>query len=766
MAKEQPHRVRVTRTRSIARVFGVLVVVVAAVAIGGLTLTRQAGAQEQSQPHIVLINLDDASWDLLDDQALEHLPNIRQYFRDEGLRFTNLHVADPLCGPSRASLFRGQYPHNTEVLENALGWEVFYDNGYTDDEVGMWMRNAGYETTLVGKYCHEEYPAASNDNAYVPPGWDRFHASLGVRYYESQLNIDGVRRISAPYPDDYLTDTQAIDLVDIVGQIDQPSFVYWAPIGPHAATPGSGGMVPQRYEEHFADLQAPRTPSFNEADLTDKSRQFQSIPIADADQIELWDEQYRDRMRAMLAIDDAIGELMSSIESAGIDDNTYVLLTSDNGFHLGQHRLTAKKDHFDEVTRVPLFVRGPGVEAGDANHLLSHIDLIPTVLELGGAALPHVLDGRSFVDLIDDPSAVEAPQWQQSVLVENFEGKTLEDVELDLDYDALRRYDDVFVRFENGDREYYDLAEDPYQLDNAVDSLDQTELADLEAQLDRLVSCQGAQCQDPDAAGYDPVQSTLEIVDDSASGQLRIAGTATDDQAVNSVELVVREVATRRYWDGSDFVDGYVAIEVAAEEATAEMSWELEVPTEPAREYWASARAIDGDGNRQVTLETTFTNPLVDTTAPIVTIDEPERALNNSVGLSGSVTDIDLLNVEVVVQDQLNNLYWNGTNFVEDFVRVPATITEVDEGEWRWDLELDLPDSLYYLAPWALDGAQNLSVGPPPFRNIDTTIELRDDGLAEVTVESGSLGWLAIGAGLTVGLGALVVHRGRREEAA
>ena len=154
---------------------------------------------QSSKPNIILINLDDADVDLLDDWALEaYFPAIRTNLSDQGTRFSNFHSIAPLCGPSRAALFRGQYPHNTGVEFNALGWEIFYDNGFTDSEIGHWMQDAGYHTALVGKYCHEEFPQASKNKDYWPPGWTDFRSSIGGLYFGTFRSSNGSRLRNGP----------------------------------------------------------------------------------------------------------------------------------------------------------------------------------------------------------------------------------------------------------------------------------------------------------------------------------------------------------------------------------------------------------------------------------------------------------------------------------------------------------------------------------------------------------------------------------------
>ena len=161
-------------------------------------------------------NIDDADYDLIGDPALDaYFPNIRVHLRDAGVRLTNLHVTTPLCGPSRVSLLRGQYAHNTGVLANSAesgypgGFGVSYDNGYSSDDLSIWMQRSGYTTMLVGKYLHKDFPDASGGGTYVPPGWDEFYATLGGRYYDFLQLINGRRvRRASNYPAGFRTDIE------------------------------------------------------------------------------------------------------------------------------------------------------------------------------------------------------------------------------------------------------------------------------------------------------------------------------------------------------------------------------------------------------------------------------------------------------------------------------------------------------------------------------------------------------------------------------
>ena len=109
-----------------------------------------------------------------------------------GIKFTNLHATTPFCAPSRAALFRGQYAFSTGVKVNQPdtatsngftgGYSEFVDRGYDTDELGVWMRNAGYRTMHVGKFHHHNF-----DNR-VPPGWDEFRLTGGARYWQFPIH--------------------------------------------------------------------------------------------------------------------------------------------------------------------------------------------------------------------------------------------------------------------------------------------------------------------------------------------------------------------------------------------------------------------------------------------------------------------------------------------------------------------------------------------------------------------------------------------------
>ncbi len=676
------------------------------------TTTSSTAERLDGPPNIVIINLDDADWDLLsDDRLTASFPNIKANVRDRGLRFTNVHVTDPLCGPSRASLFRGQYPHNTGIERNARGWEIFHDRGFTDAEIGMWLREAGYTTALVGKYCHSRYPEAANDDGYVPPGWDFFHASLGGSYFGVQRNLDGERVVGPAFPAGYRTDLELASARRFLAERSgaEPFFLYFAPFAPHSATDDLGMAAPRHRHLHRAE-RVERTPDFNERDIADKPV-LASLPLGDAGQIRRWDLAFRHRLQAMEAVDEAIGSLFADLEAMGSLDSTYVVLTSDNGYHLGHHRMAAKKSPYDRDTRVPFFIVGPGIEPGSADHLLSHIDVVPTVLELASADRPHVVDAKSFVPLLDDPTSVPAASWQDAVLIENVEPKTVSGVVLDLEYRVLRRHAESYIAYADGVREYYDLSTDPYQLENAYDDLRPAARAELAAELDRLAACAGAACHGGDPV--DPVDTRLDpIVPGPGTGVTQaLTGLATDDDAVDGVEVVVRHVATRSYWDGAAgrWVRTYATTDAElTARGSSETRWSLEVPLRSG-EHWVSARARDEAGNEDAVVPTAFFDGSPDP-PPSVTIVSPAagrvvRATTTTItGTVASPVGVD--RVELAIWDKTRDRWWNGSSWQSRYVRNALPSDGASETvEWAYRYPTPSGTTSIYAAAWAWDAA-------------------------------------------------------------
>lgn len=472
--------------------------VLTAFALGLSAHPLAAEPVESGQPNIVLIMTDD------EDVALHaFMPKTKALLHDRGTTFDNFFVTYSFCCPSRASILRGQYAHNTHIVGNEPPWggfEKFRQLGLEESTVATWLQNAGYHTAMIGKYLNRYVPERDG----VPPGWDEWYVGGNAHpSYNYALNENGRMVAYGKGPEEYLNDVLTEKTVRVIRDASaaaQPFFVYVLPYTPH-----SPSVAAPRHEGMFVDAKLPRTPAFDEADVSDKPAFIRMIPPLDQEDVARLEREYQARLRSLQAIDDMVASIVDALDAAQVLDDTYVIYSSDNGFHLGEHRLPAGKDFaFEQDIRVPAVVRGPGVPAGHTvEAMVLNSDFAPTFAEIAGIAPPEFVDGRSFLPLLSDPKQ----PWRESFLIERRQlenqyiemaerlGMPADQIELSAQFDAIRTAAWTYVEYGTGERELYDLALDPDQLDNVVETADPALVAALAARLAELRTCVGAECR-------------------------------------------------------------------------------------------------------------------------------------------------------------------------------------------------------------------------------------------------------------------------------
>jgi len=482
------------------------------------TAPQPAGAAG-NKPNIVFILTDDLSWNLV-----QYMPHVRQMQRD-GMTFTNYFVTDSLCCPSRASIFSGRYPHNHGVLTNTppTGGFSAFRRGAEAETFATSLQDAGYRTALMGKYLNE-YPRGAAKN-HVPPGWDEWDVPIGSAGYNQfnyTLNQNG-RFVNhgnkaADYLTDVLTERARVFIRDSAAR-KTPFFLYLAPYAPHRPAPPA-----PRHALLFPDAKAPHTASFNEAAIDDKPQSVRK-PLLTAEEMGILDYQYRRRLQSLQAVNDMVLGVVRTLKNMGQLDNTYIVFTSDNGFHLGQHRLKAGKyTPYEEDIHVPLLIRGPGVPAGaTTDAFVLNVDFAPTFAELGGATLGLRADGRSFVPLLRGGPAPAG--WRKAVFLEQFafrdapapseEAEGAENIDEPSDLTAADGVQEYFTHlglrtptYKYVERaagqgktefEYYDLVKDPAELSNLAGRMNPQLRAKLSGIVNALSTCAGADCRRLDA---------------------------------------------------------------------------------------------------------------------------------------------------------------------------------------------------------------------------------------------------------------------------
>jgi arylsulfatase A-like enzyme len=444
-------------------------------------------APSQSLPNIVFVLTDDLSTNLL-----PYMPNVAA-LRRAGAAFTNYFVVDSLCCPSRSAIFTGQFPHNNGVFTNAGkdgGYSAYNAHGDDKKSFAIALHNAGYRTGFMGKYLNGYQPQLRQ-----PIGWDEWDvAGNGYASFDYNLNENGTVHSYGHRPADHLTDVlsrKAARFVDDAARSSRPFALEVATFAPHLPA-----VPAPRDASRFPALHAPRTPAFDRIP-TGATRWLAHRPplqVADKQRI---DRDFRQRVRSVQAVDTMIGRLRRELQRTGAANHTYFVFSSDNGFHLGEHRLRpGKQTAFDTDIRVPLLISGPGVPSGRTiDAMTSSVDLAPTFEQLGGATPTAMRDGRSLEPLLHGKTA--PPDWPQAVLVEHHgPGSSPDDPDRQPDrpptYEAVRTATELYVEYATGEREYYDLARDPDELDNRAATVSASRLTPLRRVLHQLQSCKGA----------------------------------------------------------------------------------------------------------------------------------------------------------------------------------------------------------------------------------------------------------------------------------
>jgi N-acetylglucosamine-6-sulfatase len=232
------------------------------------------------------------------------------------------------------------------------------------------------------------------------------------------------------------------------------------------------------------------------------------LPLSTADMARI-DTDYRKRAQSVLAIDAMIGALQRALVETAAADNTYLVFSSDNGYHMGEHRMMpGKMTAFDTDIRVPLIITGPGVPHGvTVEEIVQNIDLCPTFTDLAVAAPLPEADGRSVVPLL---RGTKVEDWRALALVEH-RGPMREIADPDLPaprsgnpttYEAIRTSTSLYVEYATGEREYHDLATDPHEMRNTYSSRSDEEKTRLHATLDAVRTCRGRDsCQAAERRG-------------------------------------------------------------------------------------------------------------------------------------------------------------------------------------------------------------------------------------------------------------------------
>ena len=453
----------------------------------------QTGAAGNGRPNIVFVLTDDLSMDLL-----RYMPAVKA-LEHRGVTFTNYFVSDSLCCPSRASIFTGDYPHDTHIWTNdsPTGGFALFDS--LDEQIHTFnnvLSHDGYRTAMMGKYLNGYLtnPTASTAiNRFIPTGWSDWDvAGWGYPEYGYLFNDEGKVSRYGHKPKDYLTSVIAhkgIGFINRSAASGQPFFLELATFSPH--TP----YTPAPRDLHlFPGLKAPEPPNFDRLP-TGAPRWLADHPKLSERQIRQINEAFRKRAQAVQSVDRMITGVEATLKADRILNNTYIVFSSDNGLHTGEYRLMpGKLTAFDTDIHVPLVIAGPGTKPGtSSNALTENVDLAKTFAAIGGVNNMQN-DGHSLVPLLHGGTPTG---WRNALLVEH-EGPVTNPADPDIQnrisgnppsYEAMRTRRFLYVEYDTGEREFYNLQDDPYEMHNIIRKLTGAQRAQLHQDLSTMSNC-------------------------------------------------------------------------------------------------------------------------------------------------------------------------------------------------------------------------------------------------------------------------------------
>ncbi len=417
---------------------------------------NQPETGNESKPNVVIIFLDDAGWSDFQPFAETRYPtpNVRQ-LAEEGKVFHNFYVPQAVCSASRAALLTGCYPERTGLFGAHAPRQRGLDPRYAT--LGELLQQAGYTTGFFGKWHIGDHPDTrppergfdesagimySNDMWAAHPQRPEYWGQWPLQYWENgQITIDSVTADHQVYFSTWFTE-KSVDFIN--RHSGNPFFLYVPHPQPH---------VPLFVSDKFAGKSGTGL--------------------------------YGD---VIMELDWSVGEIMRALRDNGVEDNTIVIFTSDNGPWLayGNHAGSTpyrgeKGTSFDGGIRSPLIIKyPPHIEAGTLSHnAFFSIDFLPTLCSLAGAPVPdYEIDGKNVWDLITGKEGAENPhEYYGFTMSDRFEGVIRADGKWKLH--LPHPYRDPVTGGKDGipgiygqgriDTAVFDMVHDPYEKVNVID---------------------------------------------------------------------------------------------------------------------------------------------------------------------------------------------------------------------------------------------------------------------------------------------------------
>ncbi|RMG56356.1 MAG: DUF4976 domain-containing protein [Bacteroidetes bacterium] len=510
----------------------------------GLVLSLVACSDRASQqeasagpPNIIFIMTDDHAYQAISAYGSDRIqtPNIDR-LAEGGMRFDRAFVTNSICAPSRAVILTGTHSHINGVLDNALHFDS------TKTIYPQIMQQAGYQTAMIGKWHLKSEPRGFDywkilpgQGHYYNPDWRTPNGTVRDTGYVTDIITDEaigwlesgrdstkpfllIYQHKAPHRDwrpgpDHLGDLVGKPFAkpatladDYEGRgaaareqelsiLADMRFTHDMKINPETLVElgiEEDGWYPRAYNGSM-DRMTPEQRAAWDAVYDPIIEDFKARWPMEEDELLEWKYQryMEDYMGCIQSVDDNIGRLLDYLEAEGLDENTLIVYTSDQGFYLGEHGWFDKRFMYEESFRTPLIVRWPGVvQPGSVDqHLVQNLDFAQTILGAAGIPAPDYMQGQSLLPVLKG----EAEDWRDAIYFHYYEYPAVHMVKKHYGvrtdrYKLIHFYDDI------DEWELYDLEQDPQELQNRYDD---PALAEVQAQLHQRLEELQAQYQDP-----------------------------------------------------------------------------------------------------------------------------------------------------------------------------------------------------------------------------------------------------------------------------
>jgi N-acetylglucosamine-6-sulfatase len=423
-------------------------------------------AAQAAKPNILLIMTDDQPY-----HTIRAMQSLQDRVVARGMQFTNGYVATPICGPARGTVLTGKWSHNTGLEDTVGAWRDLVDSGALARNIGKRLEAIGYACHLAGKFTND-----LNSGKWMCPGFDSWWSQLEkfndrdhIYFSKGGTGRLEIPRSGTPAGNETLVAETYTDRF-VRYHRDVPWFACFWPHAPHEpylplnryASTHQGDTPPTPFGEPGRNLS-------DKAPLVRQSARFSALAKTDMMQ------EYRGELREVEEVDDAVDRLINALVETNQIGHTWIFFLTDNGFQHGEHYLGQKLWPYEESTRTPFVVRGPGVRANTTNgHLVSQVDLLPTICEIAGAD-PSGVDGRSILSILRDPNA----PFRKFLLIEA-EGRGWHSVRMRRWNEARADHDNLlFIKWRDGFEELYDYDDDPHLYNGRVNTLREQQNADM-----------------------------------------------------------------------------------------------------------------------------------------------------------------------------------------------------------------------------------------------------------------------------------------------